>query len=646
MSRRPIFLCFSLIAFWLLLFFICRMAFILANFTAIPESAVGNLSFLEVFVSGSRVDLSTACFFLLPAWVMMLIQALLSNKSLQLSFNIYGILATFIVTFITFGEIGIYPEWQSKLTAKALEYLKKPDEVIRSGSLVRLAAIWLSAIFVASMASFAFVRVFGRSLPVERLRAGSFVMLLFAGIVGIGLGLRGGWQPIPLNLSSAYFSKHAILNDAAVNPVFNLAMSVARNQSFMERSPFESMDQLQKDKILTDLLPSGSNLNSKKIFDHIRPNIVMVVLESWSAAIMNPTGEVDAVTPNFSRLAKEGLYFDQMYASGNRSQQGLAALLSGFPALPITTLSAHPEKYRHLPSLTDKLSASGYDTSFYFGGDLSYGGIKSFIMSQQFQKVMDQDDYPEMETGQLGIHDQYTLDFLIDEIDRKKEPFFATQFTLSSHSPYDMPLDPWPLKMDEQHDPYLNSVHYSDWALGQFIEKAKKKDWYQNTIFVFVADHSHVSHVQHNIRQPEYRKIPMLVYGEPLQTSWRGSIHKTICSQVDLAATLLHQLEMTTFEFKYSKDCLSSSETPYAFYELNSGLGWIEDRGQLSLDVIHDVTHFNTFDEARRDKAALRSKAYLQEVFQDFLDLPKMPRKVPRTRIGMNQGEDANTSEL
>ena len=193
-----------------------------------------------------------------------------------------------------------------------------------------------------------------------------------------------------------------------------------------------------------------------------RPNIVFVLLESWPGDVIESLGGEPGITPEFGKLVEDGLLFTKFYASGNRSQQANASIFSGLPAIPITTLSDYPEKYAAVPSLVKKLNSQGYFTSFYFGGELTYGNLKSFLVYNEFDLIVEGDDlssdYPR---GKLGVHDEAVFNQFSKELKLMNQPFFSTVFTLSSHSPYDYPGER-PIDWIKIENKFVNSVHYSE----------------------------------------------------------------------------------------------------------------------------------------------------------------------------------------
>jgi phosphoglycerol transferase MdoB-like AlkP superfamily enzyme len=311
-----------------------------------------------------------------------------------------------------------------------------------------------------------------------------------------------------------------------------------------------------------------------------------------------------------------------MYANGNRSQQGIAAILGGFPALPITTLTAIPEKMRQTTTITSQFTENGYHTAFYYGGELRFANLKAYFIHNGFDEILGDGDWDSsIPKGKLGIHDEYMYTILEEKLSTAPTPFFVNFFTLSSHSPYDQPF-PQRIDWNDTEDDYHNSVLYGDSCLGDFLTKAKASEWYANTLIVIVSDHSHQAYTHRPISTAEYRHIPMLITGGALAKHFRGKTFDQIASQVDIGKTLLNQLNFNSDSLFWSKDLMNPYSPKFAYFELNTGFGWISKDGYVAYDILNGIELQNTYNnDSLKEINYHYGKAYLQEVFQEFIDL-------------------------
>jgi phosphoglycerol transferase MdoB-like AlkP superfamily enzyme len=612
----------KLYAFWLLVFLYWRIAFIILNYSLIHDTGAVLSDIVPVLWHALELDMSTASYFVTIIFILQSISYFVKSNLFASISNYINYVFVFLYSLLGIGEIGLYPEWKIKVNAKALEYLHRPEEVL--GSNKTLDTVWQLALLLISVVLLIFVyNKFARfkafSSTKKSILFSPLLIILTGGIIFIAM--RGGIQEIPISQSQSYYSENEVLNDICVNSAWNLAYNVVNSQKVNDVNIFKSYSPKIASQIC-DSLNTCEVDTTISILNQKRPNVLFIVLESWSGDLVGALGGKKGITPNFDKLTEEGLFFTNFYSNGNRSQQGLASILGGYPALPITTLTTVPEKMRKTPTITRVFNANGYSSAFYYGGELRYGNIKAYLIHNHFKEIVEDKDWDSrIPRGKLGIHDGFMFDLLEKKIESKQQPFFVTYFTLSSHSPYDQPMNP---KIDwgDSEDDFHNSAYYTDSCIGRFMENAKNTDWYKNTLIVFVADHSHQTYTHRSIATAEYRKIPMLITGGALKENYRGKKYDKIASHVDIGKTVLHQLHLNADKFYWSKNLFNPYQKHFAYFELNEGFGWIRDDGYLSYNHFNKSFIFNTFkDDMARDKAHREGAAYLQEVFQEFIDL-------------------------
>jgi phosphoglycerol transferase MdoB-like AlkP superfamily enzyme len=351
-----------------------------------------------------------------------------------------------------------------------------------------------------------------------------------------------------------------------------------------------------------------------------RPNVCIVILESWSADLIESLGGYSGVTPNFEKLISEGYLFTHIKPAGHVSDQGVPAVLSGYPALPIGSAINQPERQVDLANINNQFSAAGYYSSFFFGGQLIYGNIKTYIFRNGFNRVTEQQDLPSsIPSGKLGIHDSIMLSVWHDSLNAYKQPFFSSLFTQSTHAPFDAPQAKV-ITWGDGYVPYLNSAVYADRQLGAFFEAAKKEPWYDNTIFILVADHSHGTPKDYSYDSPEFYHIPLLIYGGALKEEFRGVKNDRLASQTDIASTLLHQLGYSSAPYRWSKNLMNPYSQQFAFYTFDEGFGFVDTSGTIIWNKKFPSESRN-MGKTPEDKDLLYKKgaAMLQVLMNDFL---------------------------
>lgn len=618
MKRYVIYLI-KILVFMLLLFTTMRIVFIMNYWHLVSVDKVPFLEIIRGFFKALPLDIASACYIMpFPALVMFILTCFNKNTSYRwVRWYFYAIIAAYVLAVM--GEIGIYGEWGTKLSAKALAYLENPSEVINTASTqqtVLLISLWACFTVLFGWwyvkwiepSNGKFVRETAHPLMYGAVFVLSFGLMF--------LGMRGGFNEIPISTSSGYFSNYKIVNIMTVNPAYNLLENLSNDRKVKENAHFNYMNFETAERITkeTHQIECDSTVNILKTEN---PNVLIVLLESWSADLIESLGGDPSITPNFHEMEKDGLLFTNFYASANRSQQAIASIIGGLPGLPVTTITNHQEKYYAIPSIVKSLDSLGYYSSFYFGGELNYGNILSYLRYNEFNRIVEGKDVNEhFHKGKLGIQDTDMLPWAARDINSQPEPFFTTIFTLSTHSPYDYPKIFEELEWPELEKVFVNSAKYTDIALKLFMDRAKQQPWYDNTLFLFMADHSHPSYKNHPMESFEYHKIPLLIYGKPLQDSLRGTTFDKICGNTDIPATLLAQLGVKHEEFIWSKNIFNTCYKPFAFFELYSGLGWKTDEGEYVISGNNVLK--NTFPEDKSDSLTRQGKAYMQYHFDLF----------------------------
>lgn len=605
--------------FWIAIFALQRVLFLIYYGHAIGLEHISFTEVLLTFPSALKLDIATTCYILIFPFLLQVYRFFSKAKWPVVVNHIYVFIVLFLYLLISAGEIGIYGEWKTKLSYRALSYLRHFDEVYNS---VSTAIFFTLIIFIAFQLLLYFyvykklIRHFDRTGT-----SGSWIYKVsFIVIVPFLLliGARGGVSPIPITFGDSYFSEHDILNQCAVNNGYNLVFSVIDYYQFEEKGQlFKFMPDEEARKIVKKLhhIDNDTTIN---ILNTKTPNIIVLLLESWSADLIETISGDTGITPQFHQLEKEGILFTNFYASGNRSQQALASVFSGLPGLPITTLTDHPQKYGTYPSLIHILNDEGYFTSFYFAGDMNYGNIKSYLVYNQFDRLVDEDGFdPDQPRGKLGYHDEVLFARFLKDIPEMPEPFFLGTLTVSSHSPYDFPGDR-PIQWIDREKDYLNSAHYTDEQLGKFFKEAKKSGWYQNTLFVIMADHSHPSHRHFTIGNFGYRKIPLLLIGGALKDSLKGTTSNRLCGNTDVPATILGQLNLPDREFFWSKNIFNPYSPQFAYFELNYGFGWKTSAGEVVANSSVQHYKFQNIPKAKRPEFLKEGEAYIQVLMTDL----------------------------
>ncbi|MBX7183323.1 MAG: LTA synthase family protein [Bacteroidia bacterium] len=601
------------LAFWLLLFLLGRLVFIaiIFSFGFAPPA-----QWPESILHSLRLDISMASYFLLLPWLLTGLFFFLSKKAWSKAVDGIFIVVLLLNAFITIGEACLYTEWKSKLTAQALTYLTTPDEVAKSANLaitITFLGLSLGLFLVSVWVYFRFFR-----LPSSFQASWKWaVPQWLLGCAALLVGVRGGFQNFPISRSDAVFSTNPVLNDLAINPAWNLAKDCLEYYANNRSNPYIEMPEDQAQAIVDSLyyIPKDTSIS---ILSQARPNVVFIILESWTAYASKSLGG-DSFTPFFDSLAQQGLLFTRCYSNGYISDQGMPAILSSQPCTRRMSLINQTQKARRIPCINEVMKANGYQTGFLFGGDLNYGDMKSYILSKGFDVVLDEKNVPPSPNkSKLGTNDWEMATIVNRKIAESKTPFFHVWYTLSSHSPFDIP-DPIE-SLTPVENLYINSIRFSDKALGRFFQIARTQAWYNNTLFVLVSDHSHYNHRQIESHTMEYHRIPFLLMGPALRPEWKGKTWDKVVSQLDITPSILAQLKFDRSAFFWGKNIFNPYTKPSAFFTLYFGSGLVEEDGYVSFS--QDYSWYmgtDIPDTNRQELVARHGKAMQQRVFDDYL---------------------------
>ncbi len=598
---------------WMAIFFLGRLFFILFHSEKLRASSWHEV--LTAFISGGRVDLAMACYLSAPAVLLGLFLGGFWRETLyKVAFRINQVLL-FLVAFIYSAELPLYAEWNQKLNAKALWFLRQPAEVFHTASWLQLVLGLFWVALLVAFGSWLYLRLTKWTKGIEpHWKPSALSFLVFAPV--FATAARGGWSPIPIQISDAYYSKNMMLNDAASNSVFYLMSNVLQHMEAVE--PYRFFEPQEARNTIDVLFKTQKDTNIVFI-QHQKPNICLIVLEGWSANAVGALGGISGLTPNFDRIISEGLSFDSCYASGNLSDQGMGAVFSAFPAQPRTSIVTIPSKYPTLPSVLTPLKEKGYSSAFVFGGQLIYGNIKSYIYHNKFDLINEEADFPQScYRGRLGVHDGDLFERQLRHMDGLQQPFLSASFTQSTHGPYDIPVT-GPIKTGGSSKGYFNGLHYADSVLGIFLQKASTRPWFKNTLFVFVSDHHHSTPLNTEYHSPGYRRIPLVFYGPVMKPEFRNSKNHRVCSQLDLAATLLNQLQCDSRLFNWSNNLMNPYTQQFAAYTFDEGIGWVRPGEHLVFHVGGNrLDYMRVSSETRKALLIKEAKAYLQRITEVF----------------------------
>ena len=597
--------------FWLIFFFFARLFFIINQHESSFSRSFGELA--ATFLHGSKLDISTTGYYLLIPMLLLLPGIWFPGKWYRFSIRWYTYFLILFSSIIIVADSTLYSYWGFRMDYTPFMYLKTPAEAMASVSTFEAILFFLTIFIIAGIFILIYRKYADKFLDgFENIRSKFLTFLLFLFLTAsLIIPVRGGFGIAPINAGSVYFSSEMFLNHTAVNAIWNVGTTAFTHKPVKNPYQFGNIDSAIQ---IVNSLKAKTGTH-EPVLRTGRPNIMILVLESFSGYVVGPLGGDSLVTPNFNKLSREGILFTEFFASGTRTDKAMPAILNGYPAQPAQSIIKEPKKSQSLPSLVRILTGTGYHSSFWYGGEIDFANFNSFVIGSGFQEIITKDNFdPEDSNSKWGVHDHILFKVLKDSMTRVREPFLNVVLTLSSHEPFDVPMETV-FAGSDNITKYKNSVYYADKVLGEFIEWAKTTEWWSNTLVIMVADHCGRVSESQAIFTTELFRIPMLWIGGALDKE--DLIISKHGDQTDIPVTLLNQLGISV-DFPFGKDLLSSASNSYSFYTYNEGLGFVTDS---SLYVYDHKMKGSVIKEGKgSDLAEQTGKAYLQVLFNDYLN--------------------------
>ncbi len=420
----------------------------------------------------------------------------------------------------------------------------------------------------------------------------TILLILAAG--GLFVGIRGGVEESVANVSKVYFSPYAFANHAAVNPTFSLLSSMGEAKRYDEMYNVFGAEELAEKFAEARGEKSVQQYDPEVVSSNL-PDIAIVIWEGFTRDILEMEVDGREVMPHLKKIAQEGLFFENMYATGSRTDRGVAGVLSGFPSQPKISIMKIPSKSRNLPSIASSLVERGYRSTFYYGGDLNFMDMSSYLYGTGWQKLLWGSDFAsrEAESMQWGHSDGMMCEIFADsliEMTKRPEPTLATLLTLSSHQPFDVP---------EQmgfSDPLINSMAYCDAKIGEMVEKLEGSAAWDNLLLMIVADHTIAYSHDVEYNAPNRHRIPMIWSGGALA---KRGVEQQFLNQTDIAPTLLGSLGVDIEDFIFGENIFGDNASPrFGYYTFNDGFGVVDSLGCVVYDNVSQMSSRSTPQES------------------------------------------------
>ncbi len=598
--------------FWMIFFLLVKVLFLLWNIDQTAGLSGGEI--FGIFWHGLKMDVSTACYLLVIPGLVLAFFPFVGKRMVDNFFRFYTFFLLVIASFLVVLDLGLYPHWGTRVNITAFNYVNDPIAMSASVSFADVIKGILVSGSLITIFIIVYRRIFRNGVGIEPRPRWYYVPLQLFLVATLILPIRGGLDTAPLNLSSVAFSPKLYVNQAACNYLWNFFKSVEKRKRLS--NPCTYMPKEESEALFSGFVKNDTIVPHYPLISPVagkQPNVILVILESFSDKVIEDLGGLPNAAPNLDSLSRRSTVFTAFYATGNRSDRGISAVLGGYPSLLSTSIMVYPEKSRSLTLLPEYFNEHNYHTSFYYGGDINFYNLKTFVLQSNCAKITTKADFP-AKLGRMskwGVPDGYVFDRALKDLESEPEPFMKGIYTISSHPPYDVPYSK--IKGGSIAQKYLNSVAYTDSCLGHFIREFRKSPLWKNTLLLVTADHGHMEPGPTDITDPETYRIPLIWSGGLVDSIQRID---RIAMQADFGTTLVHELGWETKPSRFSKDIFSPN--PHAFYALDSGWGYITPEGCFYFDQ-NEMKFVRKPEQA--DPVDLESpKAFMQVLHEDFIN--------------------------
>ncbi len=595
-SRPFVFL--LLVYFLTMLVFALLRLFFLLNFTEFLDDAT-LWEIATAFVIGARFDQIVVLYVLLP---LALVLPWVGLQRRWVRTGAIGYVAALLsfVFLLLLADIRFYSYFESHLNFLAYEYIGEGptfwNQITADPMFLPYLALWL---VLSALFTLAVVALTRRTRGVRERRSWTSQAIWFLALLALMfVGIRGRVGLAPIDWGAAYFCQNRLLNQLALNGVYVLGRNLTEHSGDLrlssreesERFPFVDF-QSGLDSVRAALHQPGDEWlepeSSVRRITHqgerdlgFQPNVIVVLMESWSARNTGSLGSTRDLTPYFDSLASRGILFTNFYASGIRTSFGLPATLGSFPSLPGRSIMGRYDALHPFVMLSEILHTRGYHNVFVYGGDLVFDNMEGFFMTKMYDRVCGEDQLGGQSAfSKWGIPDHVVFEKTIALIDSLPRPFQLTTLTLSNHEPYDLPDSSTQRYLDSSDSSRtFNAQLYADHAIGLFASALARLPVLDSTIVLFTADHAKYGAGRYML-DPEIFHIPLLVFSPTIV----GSVGRTVDkygSQTDILPTLMGLLGGDYEHSSWGRDLLRLTEDDAGFAIINAGdrIGGIDGR--------------------------------------------------------------------
>jgi phosphoglycerol transferase MdoB-like AlkP superfamily enzyme len=615
-----------------LFYFISRFLFFIYNKSILNVSSIGE--FFKLYFHGLAFD-TTAIFYINSLFVLLSILPfwINTNKGYQkVLFYVYFV--TNLIAYATnFIDLIYYKFTYTRTTIAAWDLVK--HEADKTGMMFRFLVTYWHVFLLFILCSYLWIFLYKKiklsNSSYTKSKVSYFLSSIFMFLVISTLmigGIRGDFKKStrPINLVDA--SRHVKKMEHA-DLVLNTPFAIIRT---INVNTFKKVDYEMNEQLVNKLVKPIKQFNNN---DASKPNIVLFITESYGREYLGAfNGDMQikdyvSYTPFLDSLASESLIFNNAFANGSKSIHGMSSILAGIPSFK-DAFTSSPYSKQNIQSLVSILNEKGYDTSFFHGapnGSMGFLGFGNILGFDNYYGKTEFNDDSEFD-GSWGIWDEPFFQFMEQTLSKKKEPFFATIFTVTSHEPYVIPKK-YDGKFPKGHIQMHQCVGYTDYAYKKFFEAAKKEPWFKNTIFILTADHGNQVYYKDYYKIVNRNAVPILIY-DP-NGKYKG-VNKDLAQQIDIYPTIVDMIGYKRPIRSWGRSLISKdSIDPFVLNYNGQNYQYIKDNyicifdgkkviGFYAIDDKDLTTNLISKRNNEMNQLEIECKAYMKDYFDRIID--------------------------
>lgn len=631
--KHPWVVAFCNVLLVMVLYTLSRLFFFLINRSMFPDVSGAHL--WELCKGGVRFDL-TAVLYLNSLYILLMLLPLRIREN-----HLYGKIAQWvywvpnIIGLLVNCVDMVYFRFSDRRTTCRFFSEFQNDGNLGSILMQGIVGYWYVTLFAVVLVVLLVLLTRKEVLTHDKRRGWVYylteTLLLVGSVYMVVIGIRGGFgkytRPITISNALQYVDKP---NETAI--VLNTPFSLMKS---LENTFYTNPQYFPKEELDDVFTPEHKAINGDRVGGQDKKNVVVFILESFSKEYIGffngdlDGGAYEGYTPFLDSLLQHSRSYPLSFASGRKSIDAMPSVLSSIPML-IEPYVVTPYSTNDISSLADCLGREGYSTAFFHGAPNGSMGFQAYARSAGFDAYYGMDEYdgePAFD-GTWAIWDEEFLQYYAREMSRMQEPFCTAVFTASSHHPFRVPQR-YEGRFKHGTQPIHQCVGYSDNALRLFFETARTQSWYQNTLFVFTADHTNqLTHAEYTNAKGLF-EVPVFFYC-PTDSLLTGS-DKGVISQTDILPSVLGYLGYDKPYFAFGEDVLTrDKEHPYAVnynhpvYQVISDSLLVQFDGR-EVTAVYEfgndrLLQHNKVDESRNTPEVLEMERYLKAYIQQYIE--------------------------